>query len=49
MQRIAKDFKVDGATRVKLAKNILMNTSRPQLDQGKYNAPKNRELLFTTS
>ncbi len=38
MQRIAKDFKVDGATRVKLAKNILMNTSRPQLDQGKYNA-----------
>lgn len=38
MQRIAKDFKVTGATRVKLAKNILMNTSRPQLDQGKYNA-----------
>ncbi len=38
MQRIAKDFKVDGATRVKLAKNILMNTSRPQLDKGQYNA-----------
>ncbi len=32
MQRIDKDFKVSGATRVKLAKTILMNTSRPQLD-----------------
>lgn len=38
MQRIDKDFKVSGATRVKLAKTILMNTSRPQLDKGKYNA-----------
>ncbi|WP_393966354.1 S8 family serine peptidase [Exiguobacterium sp. S22-S28] len=37
MQRVDKDFKVSGATRVKLAKNILMNTSRPQLDSGSYN------------
>lgn len=37
MQRVDKDFKVSGATRVKLAKNILMNTSRPQLDSGKFN------------
>ncbi|WP_062238379.1 S8 family serine peptidase [Fictibacillus sp. FJAT-27399] len=37
MERVDKDFKVKGATRVKLAKNILMNTSRPQADHGLFN------------
>jgi lactocepin len=47
MQLIANDFKVTGATRVKLAKNILMNTSRPQLDQGKYNAQLKTGNLYS--
>jgi lactocepin len=47
MQLIANDVKVTGATRVKRAKNILMNTSRPQLDQGKYNAQLKTGNLYS--
>ncbi|CDQ18934.1 S8 family serine peptidase [Halobacillus karajensis] len=37
MQRIEEDFDVEGQDRVELAKNILMNTSEPQIDTGLYN------------
>ncbi|EIT83891.1 lactocepin [Fictibacillus macauensis ZFHKF-1] len=37
MERVDKDFNQKGANRVTLAKNILMNTSRPQMDQGLFN------------
>ncbi|UTE77352.1 S8 family serine peptidase [Rossellomorea sp. KS-H15a] len=37
LQRIEDDFQLTGANRVMMAKNILMNTSRPQTDMGLYN------------
>jgi lactocepin len=37
MQRIDEEFELSGADRVHMAKNILMNTSKPQTDMGLYN------------
>ncbi|MBW3110890.1 S8 family serine peptidase [Bacillus sp. MCCB 382] len=37
MQRVDKDFKLSGSKRVEMTKNILMNTSKPQMDKGTYN------------
>ena len=37
LQRVDKEFKLSGSDRVNMAKNILMNTSKPQMDKGTYN------------
>jgi lactocepin len=37
LQRVDKEFKLTGSDRVYMAKNILMNTARPQMDKGLYN------------
>lgn len=37
LQRVDKDFKLKGAERVQMAKNILMNTASPRIDKGLYN------------
>ncbi|MGF2617982.1 S8 family serine peptidase [Rossellomorea vietnamensis] len=37
MQRVDEDFGLSGSDRVHMAKNILMNTSKPQMDTGLYN------------
>ncbi|WP_456273195.1 S8 family serine peptidase [Bacillus sp. AK031] len=37
MQRVDEDFGLSGSERVNMAKNILMNTSKPQMDTGLYN------------
>ncbi|WP_226618604.1 S8 family serine peptidase [Cytobacillus firmus] len=37
MQRVDEAFDLKGSDRVNMAKNILMNTSKPQVDKGLYN------------
>jgi lactocepin len=37
MQRVDEAFNLSGSDRVDMAKNILMNTSKPQIDKGLYN------------
>nr|WP_239534012.1 S8 family serine peptidase [Thalassobacillus pellis] len=37
MQRVEEAFNLAGADRVEMTKNILMNTSRPQIDKGLFN------------
>jgi lactocepin len=37
LQRVDKEFKLSGSERVNMAKNILMNTAKPQMDKGLYN------------
>ncbi|MGC4379185.1 S8 family serine peptidase [Fictibacillus sp. Mic-4] len=46
LERVDKDFKFKGADRVKMAKNILMNTSKPQYDHGKNNEQLHNTTLF---
>ncbi|MFI8687910.1 S8 family serine peptidase [Rossellomorea sp. NPDC077527] len=37
LQRVDEEFNLSGAARVEMAKNILMNTAKPQMDKGTYN------------
>ncbi|WP_408007895.1 S8 family serine peptidase [Pseudalkalibacillus sp. A8] len=37
MQRVDEEFDLSNSDRVEMAKNILMNTSKPQIDKGLYN------------
>ncbi|WP_394218241.1 S8 family serine peptidase [Halobacillus trueperi] len=47
MQRIEDEFDLAGEDRVEMAKNILMNTSVPQMDTGRYNSALNFGLPFS--
>ncbi|QAS53430.1 hypothetical protein HLI_15100 [Halobacillus litoralis] len=47
MQRIEEDFDLAGEDRVEMTKNILMNTSVPQLDTGLYNDFYQSGLAFS--
>lgn len=47
MQRIEDEFDLAGEDRVEMAKNILMNTSVPQLDTGLYNDYYQSGLAFS--
>ncbi|MDQ7861547.1 S8 family serine peptidase [Peribacillus frigoritolerans] len=37
LERVDKDFKLEGSDRANLAKNLMMNTSKPLTDQGVVN------------
>lgn len=47
LQRVDEQFNLSGAARVNMAKNILMNTSRPQFDTGLYNAYMQTALPYS--
>lgn len=38
LQRVEKDFNLEGKEKVEMAKNIIMSTANPVEDQGKYNS-----------
>ncbi|ASF40752.1 hypothetical protein CEH05_16955 [Halobacillus halophilus] len=47
MQRVDKEFNLDNANRVEMTKNLLMNTSAPQIDKGLYNDALNLGFYYS--
>ncbi len=47
LQRVEKDFKVDGLEKVNLTKNLLMNTASPLIDKGTVNTAFGWKLPYS--